>query len=106
MMEICRAITPDLGDHLQLHVDITHRIGWRDAERTRPVIIRFSSRSLEELVWKNTKGAEYLVARKLRFGEDLTTKDKETQNEAARKEGKKAFFIGAKALIDGKERKV
>lgn len=43
------------------------------------------------------------------FGEDLTSRDKETRNklwphiETARKEGKKAFFRGAKAIIDGKE---
>ncbi len=112
VIEICRAITPDLGDHLQLHIDITHRIGRRDEERTRPVIIRFLSRSVKELIWKNAKGSEYLASRKLRFGEDLTTKDKETRNrlwphiEEARREAKKAYFVGAKAFINGKELKL
>ncbi|XP_041816640.1 60S ribosomal protein L7a [Chelmon rostratus] len=36
VMEICRAIAPDLGDHLQLHIDITQRIGRRDGERFKP----------------------------------------------------------------------
>ncbi|CAJ1048529.1 ectonucleoside triphosphate diphosphohydrolase 2-like protein [Xyrichtys novacula] len=104
------AIAPDLGDHLQLHIDITYRIGRRDGKRTRPVIIR--SRAVKESIWKKAKGFEYLASRKLRFGEDLTAKDKETQNclwpqiEAAHKEGKKAFFIGARAIIDERELRV
>lgn len=30
VMEICRAIAPDLGDYLQLHINVTHRIGQRE----------------------------------------------------------------------------
>ena len=54
----------------------------------------------------------FLKAKKLKSGEDLTTKDKEMQNklwpqiEEAHKQGKKAFFVGTKAIIDGIDVKV
>lgn len=75
--------------------------------------IRPTFRREQDLVLNFTvTGSEYFASWKLRFGEDLTTKDKETRNRlwphinAARKEGKKAFFVRAKALIDGRELKV
>ena len=61
------------------------------------------------MVWKSAKNTDYLTSRKIRFREDLTSRDKETRNklwphiETARKEGKKAFFRGTKAIIYGKE---
>lgn len=70
-------------------------------KRIRPTFQREQDLVLNFTVTRS----ENLTSRKLRFGEDLTTKDKETRNrlDAARKEGKKAFFVGAKALIDGRE---
>lgn len=109
MIDICRAVIPEAGDFVRFHIDVSHRVGRRTGDKVRPVITRFTSRSTKELVWKSAKGSEYIMSRKLRFGEDLTTKNKETRNglwphiEAARKEGRKAFFIGAKSIIDGKE---
>lgn len=109
VMHICRAIAPELGNLLHLHIDVSHRVGRRTEDKVRPVITRFTSRATREMVWKRAKNADYLTSRKIRFGEDLTSRDKETRNklwphiETARKEGKKAFFRGAKAIIDGKE---
>lgn len=108
-IDICRAVVPEAADNFLHHIDIVHRVGRKTAEKVRPVILRFTARSTKELLWKNSKGSEYLHSRKLRFAEDLTTKDKDTRNrlwpqiDAARKQGKKAFFVGAKAIIDGKE---
>ncbi|XP_050974976.1 uncharacterized protein LOC127170781 [Labeo rohita] len=95
----------------QQHIDVSHRVGGKNAEKTRPVIIRFVARSIRDLIWKNARGSEYLKSRKFRFGEDLTTKDKDMearnklwpQIDAAHKKGKRAFYAGAKAIIDGKE---
>lgn len=109
VIDICRAVVPESGDNFAHHIDVVHRVGRKSAEKVRPIILRFTARSAKELLWKSSKGSEYLQSRKLRFGEDLTTKDKDTRNrlwpqiEAARKQGKKAFFVGAKAIIDGKE---
>ncbi|KAJ8250947.1 hypothetical protein GJAV_G00215170 [Gymnothorax javanicus] len=64
---------------------------------------------MRELVWKHAKDSDYLKDNKLKFGEDLTFKDKEARNKLwpliaeAHKQGKKAYYVGAKAIIDGKE---
>ncbi|XDV25920.1 hypothetical protein PO909_029746 [Leuciscus waleckii] len=110
VVEICRSVIPENEEACQQHIDVSHRVGRKSVEKIRPVIIRFVARSTRDLIWKNASGPEYLKSRKLRFGEDLTTKDKEARNklwpqiDAARKEGKRAFYVGAKAIIDGKER--
>lgn len=112
VVEICRSVIPENEETCQQHIDVSHRVGRKSAEKIRPVIIRFVARSTRDLIWKNARGSEYLQVRKLRFGEDLTTKDKEARNklwpqiDAARKEGKRAFYVGAKAKIDGKEVRV
>lgn len=99
VVDICRAIVPELGDPLHFHIVVTHRVGRRSEDKVRPIIIRFTSRATKETIWKNAKSADNLTARKIRFGEDLTSRDQETRNklwphiEAARKEGKKAFFF-------------
>ena len=64
------------------------------------------------MILKSAKDSGFLKAKKLKSGEDLTTKDKEMQNklwpqiEEAHKQGKKAFFVGTKAIIDGIDVKV
>ena len=109
VMDICRASAPELRNFLHLHIDVSHGVGRRTEDKVRPVITRFTSRATREMVWKSAKNVDYLTSRKIRFGQDLTSRDKKTRNklwphiETARKEGKKAFFMGAKAIIDGKE---
>lgn len=112
MVDVCRAVIPDAGGDLRFHIDVSHRIGRKESGKTRPVITRFTCRSTKEMLWKAAKDSGFLKAKKLKFGEDLTTKDKEIRNklwpqiEEARKQGKKAFFVGAKAIIDGIEIRV
>lgn len=95
------------GDISLQDIDICHRLGPKQDGRIRPIIIRFLSRSSKELVWKS-RYSDFLTSRKLHFKLDLTAKDKEIRNakwpmvEEARKQQKKAFFIGVKAYIDGK----
>lgn len=63
-------------------------------------------------MWKTAKDSGFFKAKKLKLGEDPTTKDKEMRNklwpriDEARKQGEKAFFVGAKAIIDGIEIRV
>ncbi len=109
VIDICCTLVPGAAYIFPLHIDTVHRIGKKSEDRVRPVIIRFIARSTKELLWKTYKRSEYHRSRNLWFAEDLTAKDKDTRNrlwpriEAARKEGKKAFFAGATAIIDGKE---
>ncbi len=76
------------------------------------MIIRFLSRSERDLVWKLSKANNLLSIKHLRFKEDLTAADKEARKklwplvEKARKEGKRAHFVGNKAYVDNKEVRV
>lgn len=106
--DICGSVAPEVANALQVHLDVCHRLGVREEKRHRPIIIRFSSRDVKEGIWRAAKDSDFLKARKLRFALDLTSKDKEArmalwpQVEAARKDGMRAFFVGAKAIIDGR----
>lgn len=93
------------------NIDIVHRLGKYQGSqnRQRTTIIRFTNRSMRDLLWRVAKKSEYLQNNRLRFTEDLTTEDKAMRNklwpmiEAARKNGKKAHFAGTCVIIDGKE---
>lgn len=108
MTDICGTVVPEIASILHISIDTCHRLGVREEGRTRPIIIRFTSRDVANQIWKAAKASDFLQERRLRFSQDLTTRDKETrallwpQVEAARKAGIKAFFVGAKAIIDGK----
>lgn len=112
MMDICGAVLPGAAEELHYHIDVSHRIGPKAEGKTRPVITRFTTRSTRDAVWRAAKNNNFLKARKLSFGEDLTSKDKETRRilwpivDEARQRGKKAFFVGAKAFVEGKEVKI
>lgn len=80
VIDICCAVVPEAADNFPHHIDVVHRVGRKSAEKVRPIILRFTARSAKELLWKSSKGSEYLQSRKLRVVEDLTTKDKDTRN--------------------------
>lgn len=112
VVDICCAVLPELTSKIQQDVDIVHRLGRKmdgNATRGRTIIIQFVSRSLRDLLWKAAKTSTYLKSKELRFGEDLTNIDKDIRKqlwpkvEAARQVGKKAYFVGVRAFVDGKE---
>lgn len=116
--EICQAVVAEEDrNFVSNNVDIAHRVGRPVADggkdkKTRSVIIRFTSRTARDLTWKGAKGNDFLKKSKMYFKEDLTFKDRATRNllwpsiDKARKEGKRAFFVGIKAIVDGKEIKM
>ena len=112
--EICREILPeDQSTHVTGAIDIVHRIGkpseMKNNITSRPVIIRFLSRTARDLVWRFAKANEYLQRKHLRSKEDLAAADKEAHTklwpvvEKAGKEGNRAYFVGDKAYIDKNE---
>ncbi|RXN22040.1 nucleoside diphosphate-linked moiety X motif 22 [Labeo rohita] len=115
VMEICKEVVVEEDrNFVASNVDIAHRVGRSYADsgkgkKPRPVIIRFTSRTARNLTWKGAKGNAFLKKNKMYFREDLTIKDRATRNllwpsiDKARKEGKRAFFVGIKAIVDGKE---
>ncbi|XP_052439387.1 uncharacterized protein LOC127978630 [Carassius gibelio] len=109
VMDILGDLVPEAAGNLTHHIGIVQRIGRRSQDRDRPVIIKFSDKSTKELLWNTAIRSKDFCSSNLWFGEDLTAKDKKKRNklwpqvEAARKEGKTAYFVGAKAIINGKE---
>ncbi len=109
VIAICTSVVQWPAREFRHHIDIVQRVGKRSEVKHRPVIIRFIVRSTRDLLWETYKRSEHHLFRGVKFAEELTAKDKDTRVrlwpliEAARKEGKKAFFVGAKVIIDGKE---
>lgn len=112
VMDICCSIIPQEKSKITQQIDIVHRLGRKSGENaavSRTVIIQFVSRSTRDLLWKAAKECAQLKEKKLRFGEDLTTADKLRRQqlwplvEAARQAGKKAYYIGIRAFVEGKE---
>ncbi|KAL1259016.1 hypothetical protein QQF64_009593 [Cirrhinus molitorella] len=110
-IRVCMAIFPEESKTLPDKIDTVHRIGKKLPNSTRPraIIIQFCSRVTRDGVWRAAKSSEFLRANGLRFSEDLTTFDRERRLllwpvvEKARKEGKRAHFVGHRAFIDGSE---
>ncbi|KAA0703718.1 hypothetical protein E1301_Tti000635 [Triplophysa tibetana] len=110
-IRICTAVFPEESESLPDKIDSVHRIGKRllNTSRPRAIIIQFSSRVMRDGVWRAAKSSEFLQANGLRFTEDLTAFDRERRQllwpvvEKARKEGKRAHFVGHRAFIEGSE---
>ncbi len=111
VIDLFGQISPDTSDQLPLTVDIVHRLGPRSGEErsSRRIIVQFLSRSHRDKIWKDARTSRILKERNIKLMEDLTRETKDARNklwpmvEAARKEGKRAGFRGASALIDGKK---
>lgn len=108
--EVCRAVVPEeQKNEVTAAVDIVQRAGEDQRGNPRAIIIRFTSRTVRDLIWKHARQSPFLQTQGLRFKEDLTAADKEARSrlwpavDQARKEGKAAYFSGARAFIDGRE---
>ncbi|KAG1925882.1 hypothetical protein F2P79_025226 [Pimephales promelas] len=104
-------VTPGLQEYLEEGIDIAHRVGPKkqDGPQTphRSVIILFALLRIRDAVWKSAKGSRFLCDKKLRLTEALSPEDRIAREKLwplvkkAREEGKKAYFLGPLALIDG-----
>ncbi|KAL0153883.1 hypothetical protein M9458_050804 [Cirrhinus mrigala] len=109
VMEICKGVAPEIMAKMSEAVDVAHRLGRPVAGRARAIINLFALRWVRDVIWKSAKNSDYLKERKLRFGEDLTKEEKASRAllwpyvQKARNEGKKSYFIGSKAYVDGRE---
>ncbi len=101
VIKICQAILPEDKKRLPEVIDTVHRLGTKNPKGPRSVIIQFSSRVHRAAFWAAAKNSWYLRDHGLHFAEDLCQIDRENRKklwpavEAARKEGKVAYFIGA-----------
>ncbi len=92
-------------------MDVAHRLGRIKPGSSTPrgIIFQFTSRFFRDAVWRAAKDADFLKNNHLRITEDLSPADRENRLklwpavENARKENKKAFFVGGRAFVDGVE---
>lgn len=111
VIKICQALLPEMKNELPSSIDVAHRLGPKKSNDTRPrgIIIRFALRFHRDAIWRSAKHSAFLRENKLKFVEDLSAEDRERRRklwpavEKARKENKKAFFVGGRAFVDGTE---
>ena len=109
VMHLLKNAAPQLAHNMEEIVDVVHRVGRKEERRTRSVIIRFVKRIHRDHIWRSTK--ESVVCREagVTFTEDLSEAVKEARAEKwpkiaeAKREGKKAYFRGPYAYIEGKK---
>ncbi|KAI2655876.1 hypothetical protein H4Q32_012656 [Labeo rohita] len=97
-------------------VDVVHRLGkpqpGSGGGRPRATIIQFSTRTYRDAIWKAARNSSYLRDNGLQFREDFSKGDRERRMklwpevQKARAAGKTAYFVGARAFVQGEEREL
>lgn len=111
IIDVCQHLLPDAKDKLPDVVDNVHRLGRKRLNDSKPrgVIVQFTSRFQRDAVWRAAKDSSFLKNNNLKISEDLSTADRERRNklwpvvEKARKENKRAYFVGGRAFVEGSE---
>lgn len=114
VIRICEQTYPEGKGNLSFAIDTVHRLGKKQNEIgnksvSRAVIVQFTSRIIRDAIWKAAKSSAYLKDNGMRFMEDLTPLDRERRKklwpmvEEARAAGKAAYYVGARAFINGTE---
>ena len=109
VVQILGKIVPALEDKMEQAVDVAHRVGKKSENKARDVMIMFAIRRVRDEVWRQSKGSQVCMERRIRFAEVLPAEDYEERSrlwpkvDAARKAGKTAYFRGPYAYINGKK---
>ncbi|KAL1252624.1 hypothetical protein QQF64_017317 [Cirrhinus molitorella] len=109
VIEVCQHLLPEDKDKLPNVIDTVHRLGRKQLNKTRGIILQFVSRFYRDAVWCAAKESTFLRENNMKISEDLSLADKERRNklwpavEKARKENKRAYFIGGRAFVEGIE---
>lgn len=102
-------ISPSWSTNINQIVDSVHRIGRREENKTRHVIIQFTQRIHRDALWRMTKDHAVCKELKLNFIEDLCKADKEMRAalwpkiKEAREAGKRAYYRGGAGYINGQK---
>lgn len=111
IINICQQLMPDARDKLPDAVDTVHRLGRKRLNDSKPrgIIVQFTSRFQRDSIWRAAKDSIFLRNNNMKISEDLSQVDKERRNklwpivEKARKENKRAYFVGGRAFVEGVE---
>lgn len=110
-IDICQQLLPNAQGKLSDSVDTVHRLGRKRMGDNKPrgIIVQFTSRFHRDAVWRAAKESSFLRNNNLKISEDLSQADRERRNklwpvvEKARKENKRAHFVGGRAFVEGAE---
>lgn len=108
VIPILSKIVPEFAAKMEHAVDVVHRLGKREENRTRHVIILFAQRHVKDEVWRRTKDSEICKTEGIRFAEMLPREDLEARQrlwplvDQAKQAGKRAYFRGPHAYIEGR----
>lgn len=106
--ELLLKIFPQWKEKIGNVVDSVHRVGRREEERSRQVIMQFVRRLHRDAVWKATKNSPVCKKQGLHFTQDFTKEDRQAREQLwpkikqARSLGKVAFYKGHITIIDGR----
>ncbi|CAM4611535.1 unnamed protein product [Leuciscus chuanchicus] len=102
-------IAPDMErQQLEEAVDIVHRVGRKEDNRSRHVVVLFVRRFVKEELWRQCKDSRVCREKGVRLAEMLPREDREAreklwpQIEQARRDGKRAYFRGPHGYIEGR----
>lgn len=112
-IRVLQGVLPEARDKIPGAVDTIHRLGPKrpDSARCRPIIIQFAYRIHKDAIWAAAKEGDnpFLLANKLKLSLDFSPETRERrrqlwpQVDQARKEHKRAYYVGGRAFIDGVE---
>lgn len=100
-------IFPAWAPNINHIVGSVHRLGRREVNRTRQVIVQFTQRLHRDALWKMTKDSSICKELGIGFIEDLCKADREARValwpkiQQARAAGKRAYYRGGDGYIDG-----
>lgn len=112
-IRVLQEVLPEAKEKIPGAVDTIHRLGPKrpGSTRPRPVIIQFAYRIHKDAIWAAVKDGDnaFLLANKLKLTLDFSPEIRERrrllwpQVDQARKDHKRAFYVGGRAFIDGVE---
>ncbi|XP_053338268.1 uncharacterized protein si:ch211-196c10.15 [Clarias gariepinus] len=107
VISLLAEIAPHLRHKLDDIVDTVHRVGPRQKDKSRQVIIQFCMRKYRDEFWRSTKFSDICKTKGIKFTEDLSKGDREARAalwpviSEARAAGKKAYYRGPYGYIEG-----
>lgn len=110
VIQLFSEIAPDMErQQLEEAVDIVHRVGRNEDNRSRHVVVLFVRRFVKEELWRRCKDSRVCREKGVRLAEMLPREDREAreklwpQIEQARRDGKRAYFRGPHGYIEGRQ---
>jgi len=110
VIQLFSEIAPDMERRqLEEAIDIVHRVGRKEDNRSRHIVVLFIRRLVKEELWRRCKDSLVCREKGVRLAEMLPLEDREArkklwpQIEQARRDGKRAYFRGPHGFIEGRQ---